>query len=132
MKQQVLDSPDATSPVVPIAQTQAVSQSLRDQIHAFKTKLNDFTRNNPLIFFKDLRAGTLALPDSGTAAIAKLAQGAPITLADLEVADHVKTRAKLRGIHLKAQANAEERGRYPNLQPRLCRHSPLARPTDRI
>jgi very-short-patch-repair endonuclease len=110
MKQQVLDSPDATSPVVPIAQTQAVSQSLRDQIHAFKTKLNDFTRNNPLIFFKDLRAGTLALPDSGTAAIAKLAQGAPITLADLEVADHVKTRAKLRGIHLKAQANAEERG----------------------
>jgi very-short-patch-repair endonuclease len=91
-------------------QMQDVSQSLRDQIHAFKTKLNDFTRNNPLIFFKDLKAGTLALPDCGGAVIAKLAQGAPITLADLEAAGDVKTRAKLRDIHLKAQANAEERG----------------------
>jgi hypothetical protein len=72
--------------------------------------LNDFSRHNPLIFYKDLKSGTLALPDSVTATIATLASGAAITLADLEVAGDVKMRAKMREIHLKPQANAEARG----------------------
>ena len=89
---------------------EAIPKSLRDQINAFKIKLNDFTRNNPLLFFRELKAGTLRLPDVGTPAIAKLLDGTAISVADIGAAGDVKTRAKLRDIHLKAQANAEERG----------------------
>ncbi len=88
----------------------SVSTSLRDQIHAFKAKLNDFTRNNPLLFFKELKTGTLWLPDAGTPAISELLEGSVVTLADLGAAGDMQTRAKLRDLHLKAQANAEERG----------------------
>jgi very-short-patch-repair endonuclease len=87
-----------------------ISSSLRDQIHAFKTKLNDFTRNNPLLYFKELKVGSVWLPDIGTPAIAKLLDGDPVTPADFQAGADVKVRANLREIHLKSQANAEERG----------------------
>jgi very-short-patch-repair endonuclease len=86
------------------------SAAVRAQIDAFKIRLNDFTRNNPLLFFRELKVGTLLLPETTSPAIAKLLGGTPLTLADLELAGDTATRAKLRAIRAKARSNEEERG----------------------
>jgi very-short-patch-repair endonuclease len=88
-----------------------ISETLRHQVEVFKTKLIDFSRNNRLLFYRDLKVGTLRLPDVNSGAIQKLLGGEACKLGDLlDVRDDVTARAKVREIRLKAKANEEERG----------------------
>jgi very-short-patch-repair endonuclease len=88
-----------------------ISETLKRQVDVFKSKLIDFSRNNRLLFYRDLKIGTLRLPAVDSPTIGKLLSGSPRKLGDLlEAHDEATDRAKVREIRLRAKANEEERG----------------------
>lgn len=95
---------DAESP------TEAVRHAVRRTAAGWRTKLIDFGRRNPALYFKELKAGTLTLPLADHPALQALAaERAPLDLhAVLEPGpDLTKRLTTIRG---KAKENEEERG----------------------
>ena len=74
-------------------------------------KLIDLTRRNKLLFFRDLKTGTLDLSKCDPKVLSDLLRGESVTLASLlPDADGVSTSARANEIRRTALANLEERG----------------------
>ena len=76
---------------------------------AWIRRLVDTSRRNNLLYFRDLRVGTLNLANAREGAVEELLMGARVPLASL-VPDDPKAPARLREIARKALSNLEERG----------------------
>lgn len=90
--------------------SEAVRRAVRRTASDWRTKLIDFGRRNPALYFKELKAGTLTLPTADHPALQALAaERAPLDLhAALEPGpDLTKRLSTIRG---KAKENEEERG----------------------
>ena len=102
--------------------TATISDSLRQAIERLRAtlsaKLIDLSRNNPLLYYRDLKVGRLELPAPDSAALAALLAGESLTRSQLSPAtasapaaqepDPLTTR--LTAIRRKARENEEERG----------------------
>jgi len=74
-------------------------------------KLIDLSRRNKLLFFRDLKTGTLDLSKSDPGVLSDLLRGDSVTLTSLlPGADEVSTSARAKEIRSKALSNLEERG----------------------
>ncbi|TAM60206.1 DUF4011 domain-containing protein [bacterium] len=74
-------------------------------------RLIDLSRNNRLIYHRELKNGTFALGDLHDKSVGRLIAGALCPVADFQASElSAKDRAKVREIRLRAKANEEERG----------------------
>jgi hypothetical protein len=75
------------------------------------SKLIDLSRRNKLLFFRDLKTGTLDLSQSDPKFLSDLLSGESVTLANLlPHAEEVTTSARAKEIRKTAVVNLEERG----------------------
>lgn len=89
----------------------AVSAALLELRDIWVRRLIDFSRNNRLIYHRELKTGTFALGEMHDATIARLLEGATCPVADFRSEElTAQDRAKVREIRLRAKANEEERG----------------------
>lgn len=89
----------------------AVSTALLGLRDAWVRRLIDFSRNNRLIYHRELKTGTLTLGKVTDEAIARLLSGVTCPVADFRAEElTTRERAKVREIRLRAKANEEERG----------------------
>ena len=90
--------------------SEAVRRAVRRTANDWRTKLIDFGRRNPALYFKELKAGTLTLPSADHVAVqALVAERAPLDLhSALEPGPDLTKR--LSTIRAKAKENEEERG----------------------
>ena len=74
-------------------------------------RLIDLSRRNNLLYFRDLKTGTLDLTDGDAEAVGRLLAGETVPLARLlPHTDDVKAAARLQQIRRRALSNLEERG----------------------
>src|SRR5208282_5748203 len=74
-------------------------------------KLIDLSRRNKLLFFRDLKTGTLDLSKNDPKVLSDLLRGDSVTLANLlPGADEASTSARANEIRKTALSNLEERG----------------------
>jgi Protein of unknown function (DUF4011)/AAA domain len=95
------------APLVTPARRAAVLRA-RD---AWVAKLIDLSRRNKLLFFRDLKTGTLDISQCDPKVMADLLRGASVTLANLlPHAEEIGTSARANEIRKTALVNLEERG----------------------
>ena len=97
------------SPLVnPSPERRAAVLKARD---SWVAKLIDLSRRNKLLFFRDLKTGTLDLSSNDPKVLSDLLRGDSVTLANLlPGADEVSTSARATEIRRTALSNLEERG----------------------
>jgi very-short-patch-repair endonuclease len=101
-----------TSPTVPQPQVPAERARLVDRTRqAWSRKLIDLSRRNNLLFFRNLKRGTLELTEAEPTALADLLRGVNVQVRRLLPAEDVaRLTANVTEIHKRAVANLEERG----------------------
>ncbi len=89
----------------------ALSAALLELRDNWVRRLIDFSRNNRLIYHRELKTGTFALGHTRDETIVRLLEGATCPVADFRREElTAQDRAKVREIRLRAKANEEERG----------------------
>lgn len=97
---------DATPPLDP-ERRRRVDQARK----SWMDQLIDRSRRNNLVYFRDLKTGTLDLTEMGGEALAALLREEPVPLGRLfPDTEQTRVRAVLREIHRRALANLEEKG----------------------
>src|SRR5579864_3912174 len=92
-------------------QTATLSAALQNLRDVWIRRLIDFSRNNRLIYHRELKRGTFNLGVIDTDAIRRLLEGETCPVGAFVDVDLTSTeRAKVREIRLRAKANEEERG----------------------
>ncbi|MDI2127204.1 AAA domain-containing protein [Yinghuangia seranimata] len=102
-------SPDGDDPAPHAAGSR--ERLVHDALRTWTDQLVDPGGRNPLLFFRDLRAGTLDLADADPRAVDALLAGEPQRISRLFPGDERADAAKrARTVHAKTQELAEERG----------------------
>src|SRR2546427_10972520 len=100
-------APDDDLPAVSERRRQLVDQARQKWI----SQLIDFSRRNNLLYFRELKNGTLDVTNACPELVAPLLQGEPVLLTKLVPdSDEAIASAKMQAIRRKAVANLEEKG----------------------
>ena len=96
-------------------QPAAVSEQRRGLVNQSRQKwisrLIDFSRRNNLLYFRELKTGTLDVSNANPEVLTQLLQGASVLLAKLlPDSDEAASSAKMQEIRRRALANLEEKG----------------------
>jgi hypothetical protein len=114
MERQNPDPVDHTEKPTPVAAAVGLERRLLvDQARkAWADQLIDRSRRNNLLYFRDLKTGTLDLSAASAEALSSLLEGAPVPLSRLlpVEADEARSLAMLREIQRRALSNLEEKG----------------------
>jgi very-short-patch-repair endonuclease len=97
------------------AQPTTVSERRRELVNQSRqrwiSQLIDFSRRNNLLYFRELKTGTLDVSTADTEALTQLLQGTAVLLNKLlPGSDETRTSAKMQEIRRKSLANLEEKG----------------------
>ncbi len=98
----------------PPVQTEQRTLAVQKAIESWVRKLVDFSQRNNLLYFRDLKAGTLNLDDAEPAHFDRLLAGEAVALSRLRPGEtpeaNERTARSMLGIWRRALANHEERG----------------------
>ncbi len=99
----------------PNARPAAISEQRRDLVNQSRQKwisrLIDFSRRNNLLYFRELKTGTLDVSNANPEVLTQLLQGTSVLLTKLlPDSDEAISSAKMQEIRRKALANLEEKG----------------------